>query len=110
MAFTAMAGIHASLTLAVEKFLHSLGITPNAYLYLFPDDMNLEKMNSMISDGVFPTVHKLAPALIHAFFFTLARYVIHYLLFKVCSSLQGLGFIALTCSNCAATSGVYVEH
>jgi hypothetical protein len=26
------------------------------------------------------------------------------------NSVAGLGFIALTCSNCAATSGVYVEH
>ncbi len=71
------------LTKAIEEMLGSLNIQPSNYGFMFPPEIEQEKIAQMINEKVFPTVVGLAPALTYAILLSLARYILHILVFKV---------------------------
>lgn len=73
-----------ALTDLIEGFLASLNIQPASYAFMFPPEIESAKILQMVNDKVFPTVTGLAPALTYALLLSLARYILHFILFKVC--------------------------
>lgn len=75
----------AAITGVFEGFLSSLDIQVTAYDFLFPPAIDQAKIALMIKEKVFPTVKGLAPALTYALLLSISRYILHYLLMKVCA-------------------------
>ena len=74
--------IHA-ITGVIGSFLTSLNVQPSHYGFMFPPEIEPAKITAMVDEGVFPTLTGLAPALTYALLLSLARYVLHFILFKV---------------------------
>lgn len=73
----------SAITNVIEGFLASLNIQPSSYAFMFPPEIEAEKIAQMVNDKVFPTVTGLAPALTYALLLSLTRYILHFVLFKV---------------------------
>ena len=75
--------VYDLITRYIEAALRSLNVGPEAYLFMFPPEVDLARINQMVADKVFPTVEGLAPAFTYAILLTFARFFLHLLVFKV---------------------------
>lgn len=63
--------------------LNKLISHPSQYMFLFPNDMDMDRVNKMIAEGIFPVASGLAPALTFAIVLSVLRFLLHHLVFKV---------------------------
>ena len=67
---------------SIEKMLSSLSVSPEAYKFMFPNNVEHDRFTSMIRDGQFPTIPSLAPAITCCIILSILRYILHITLFK----------------------------
>lgn len=67
----------------VRALLASLNIQPESYIFLFPAGKDVETIRQLVTDGVFPTIPYLAPAITYAVIFSLVRFTMQHAILKV---------------------------
>jgi hypothetical protein len=67
----------------IESIIKTFDVHPDSYYFLFPPGIEINKIETMVADKVFPTIPSLAPAITCAIFLSLIRFVLHYLVFQV---------------------------
>ena len=72
----------SQLTEVIRVFLESLNITPLSYASLFSTNIDVNDIQKLADEGVFPVLTGLAPAFTYAIVLSLARYVLQIILFK----------------------------
>ena len=60
-----------------------LNITPQSYLFMFPPRVDPTKIAGMVTEGIFPTLPDLAPALTIFAILSIGRLVLQYLFIRV---------------------------
>jgi hypothetical protein len=67
----------------VRDLLDALNIRPESYRFLFPAGKDSETIKQLVIDGVFPVISSLAPALIYALLWSIARFAMNHLILQV---------------------------
>lgn len=67
----------------VRDLLDALDIQPESYRFLFPAGKDAETIKQLVIDGVFPVISSLAPALIYALLWSIARFAMNHLILQV---------------------------
>lgn len=103
--------IFNTITKVVEEFLVSLNVAPTSYIGFFPSELDVVKFQKMLDDNVFPTISGLAPAITNAILLSIARLILHRILFEV--SRSTLSFPSWFCVNavlCSQPMAMYVMN
>jgi len=66
----------------IENFLSSLLLLPETYKFMFPNNIDLNKLSKAVNDGTFPTIPSLAPAITNCIILSILRYILHVTLFE----------------------------
>lgn len=66
----------------IENFLSSLLLSPETYKFMFPNNIDINKLNKSVKDGTFPTIPSLAPAITCCIILSILRYILHVTLFE----------------------------
>jgi hypothetical protein len=70
-------------TECVRSLITLLNIQPESYIWLFPAGKDAETIKQLVSDGVFPTISGLAPAITYALVLSAIRFTIEIIFMKV---------------------------